>query len=345
MIQGVHVYSDNGETAWLSLLDPYGMGLAVLNITGLGPVKTDLRITNYGAQSGGYYNGSRVGTRNIVFTLKPLGPDIEYVRRWAYKLMDVEEHISMVFVTDYGDRRIDGYVESFEADIFSKNELFTVSVICPRPEFTDGDGVVLTSSSADTMNATFEFPFESRWLMDDIEFGTPQLRGEHRALLRRRSGRVRDPRRYSVGAGQDRNDLRTARHAGHCRERQQHHQEGRAPGPQHRHRQARGVFRQGRQESRPGLDAVEPEQLARSVPGVQHVRSADRGDARGAAHLLTTRTCIGGSDLFTIEYPTRGAYGAVTREAPSVIIDDFYSASWTERFWDIGEAQLELPMK
>lgn len=49
--------------------------------------------------------------------------------------------------------------------------------------------------------------------------------------------------------------------------------------------------------------------------------------------------------MFTIEYPTRGAYGAVTREAPSVIIDDFYSASWTERFWDIGEAQLELPMK
>lgn len=171
MIHGVHVYSDNGETAWLPLSDPYGTGLAVLNIAGLGPVKTDLRITNYGAQTGGYYNGSRVGTRNIVFTLKPLGPDIEYVRRWAYKLLDVEEHVSMVFVTDYGDRRIDGYVESFEADIFSKNELFTVSVLCPRPEFTDG--VVLTSSSADTMNATFEFPFESRWLMDDIEFGTP----------------------------------------------------------------------------------------------------------------------------------------------------------------------------
>ena len=179
MIQGVHVYSDNGETAWLPLSDPYGTGLAVLNITGLGPVKTDLRITNYGSQSGGYYNGSRVGTRNIVFTLKPLGPDIEYVRRWAYKLLDVEEHVSMVFVTDYGDRRIDGYVESFEADIFSKNELFTVSVLCPRPEFTDGNGMVLTSSSADTMNAAFEFPFEPRWLMNDIEFGTPHEYAEN----------------------------------------------------------------------------------------------------------------------------------------------------------------------
>lgn len=179
MIQGVRVYSDNGETAWLPLSDPYGTGLAVLNITGLAPVKTDLRITNYGGQSGGYYNGSRVGTRNIVFTLKPLGPDIEYVRRWAYKLLDVEEHVSMVFVTDYGDRRIDGYVESFEVDMFSKNELFTVSVLCPRPEFTDGDGVVLTSSSADTMNAIFEFPFESRWFMDDIEFGTPHEYAEN----------------------------------------------------------------------------------------------------------------------------------------------------------------------
>ena len=76
--------------------------------------------------------------------------------------------------TDYGDRRIDGYVESFEADLFSAAEQFVISILCPRPEFTDGSGVVLTSSSADTMNATFEFPFESRWLMDDIEFGTPQ---------------------------------------------------------------------------------------------------------------------------------------------------------------------------
>ncbi len=49
--------------------------------------------------------------------------------------------------------------------------------------------------------------------------------------------------------------------------------------------------------------------------------------------------------MFMIEYPTRGTYGAVKREQPSLVIDDFYSASWTERFWDIGEAQLELPMK
>ena len=49
--------------------------------------------------------------------------------------------------------------------------------------------------------------------------------------------------------------------------------------------------------------------------------------------------------MFMIEYPTRGAYGAVKREQPSLIIDDFYSAAWTERFWDIGEARLELPMK
>jgi len=174
MILGVSVFSDNGESIRLPLRDFWGTGLAITNITGLGPVKSDLWITNYGAQSGGYYNGSRIGTRNIVMTIRPCGDDIEKIRRYAYRLFDVEEHVTLVVDTDYGDRRIDGYVESFEVDMFSAAEQFVISIMCPRPEFTDGSGVVLTSSSADTMNATFEFPFESRWRMDDIEFGTPQ---------------------------------------------------------------------------------------------------------------------------------------------------------------------------
>ena len=157
MILGVSVFSDNGESIRLPLRDFWGTGLAITNITGLGPVKSDLWITNYGAQSGGYYNGSRIGTRNIVMTIRPCGDDIEKIRRYAYRLFDVEEHVTLVVDTDYGDRRIDGYVESFEVDMFSAAEQFVISILCPRPEFTDGSGVVLTSSSADTMNATFEF--------------------------------------------------------------------------------------------------------------------------------------------------------------------------------------------
>ena len=44
MIRGLSVYSDNGENAWLPLSDPRGTGIAVLNVTGLSPVKADLRI-------------------------------------------------------------------------------------------------------------------------------------------------------------------------------------------------------------------------------------------------------------------------------------------------------------
>lgn len=47
----------------------------------------------------------------------------------------------------------------------------------------------------------------------------------------------------------------------------------------------------------------------------------------------------------SIEYPTGGDIGQVYRDNPGVIIDDFYSFSWTERWDDVGEAILELPMK
>jgi hypothetical protein len=49
--------------------------------------------------------------------------------------------------------------------------------------------------------------------------------------------------------------------------------------------------------------------------------------------------------LFTIEYPTYGDIGQVSRDNPGIIVDDYYSAVWTERFNAPGEAILELPIK
>ena len=48
---------------------------------------------------------------------------------------------------------------------------------------------------------------------------------------------------------------------------------------------------------------------------------------------------------FTVEYPTRGDLGSVWRDNTGRIVDDYYSAVWTERFDEPGEATLELPMR
>lgn len=170
MIRAIYVESANGTAATLSLSDPWGIGVAVLKIDGLGPVKSDIFVTNYGARSGGYYNGSRAGTRDITFTLKPLGIDIERIRLWLYRLMPVQESVKLVFITDHGELETNGYVESFEPDIFNKYSTYTVNVRCPDPFFTETGSLITTTEVLTDAGPLFEFPFSNPTYAPEIEF-------------------------------------------------------------------------------------------------------------------------------------------------------------------------------
>ena len=171
MIRAIYVESANGTAATLSLSDPWGIGVAVLKIDGLGPVKSDVFVTNYGARSGGYYNGSRAGTRDITFTLKPLGIDIERIRRWLYRLMPVQERVRLVFLTDHGELETNGYIESFEPDIFNKYSTYTVNVRCPDPFFTETGSLISTTEELENEGPLFEFPFTNPTYAPTLEFG------------------------------------------------------------------------------------------------------------------------------------------------------------------------------
>lgn len=172
MLNAVTVRSDNGSYMRIPLRNGWDSDVVISKIDGLGPVKSDIYITNYGAQSGGYYNGSRVGTRNIVFTLMPQGDDVERIRRSLYRAFDVEERISLVFDTNYGEYYLTGYVESFEPDIFSANSSYVVSVLCPDPYYTDANSVMNEVALLTNRTKSFEFPFENPTYADEIEFGT-----------------------------------------------------------------------------------------------------------------------------------------------------------------------------
>lgn len=170
MIRAVSVTADNGTNAILSLSDPWGTGVAVLKIDGLGPVKSDIFVTNYGARSGGYYNGSRAGTRDITFTLKPVGIDLERVRRWLYRLLPVQERVTLTFVMDHGELETSGYVESFEPDIFNKYSTYTVGIRCPDPFFTETGSLITTTEVLTDVGPLFEFPFSNPTYASEIEF-------------------------------------------------------------------------------------------------------------------------------------------------------------------------------
>ena len=52
--------------------------------------------------------------------------------------------------------KIDGYVETLEADLFSMQERAQVSIICPRPYFEDANAII---DELSTTVKLFQFPF------------------------------------------------------------------------------------------------------------------------------------------------------------------------------------------
>lgn len=170
MIRSLTLAAENGATANLSLTDPWGQGVAVLKVDGLGPVKSDIFVTNYGARSGGYYNGSRAATRDITLTLKPLGIDIERIRRWLYNVLPVQGRVTFTVKTDYAELETVGYVESFEPDIFSKFSTYTVGLRCPDPFFTETGSLINTTVELTNSGPLFEFPFSNPLYGREIEF-------------------------------------------------------------------------------------------------------------------------------------------------------------------------------
>lgn len=140
MIESVAVVNSRNERLDLVLTDPWSSGFVVKSISGLGPAKGSVNVTDISSSDGAVFNSSRVGTRNIVLTLgfvsdHSIGRDIETVRHLTYKYFPVKKPLRLYIKTDKRHLMIDGYVESNEPDIFSQNEGCEISIICPDPYF------------------------------------------------------------------------------------------------------------------------------------------------------------------------------------------------------------------
>ena len=161
MIKKVIVTNHLGESLELELTRPEKSGFIVKSINGLGPVKAGINTTDVATYDGGLYNSSRLGTRNIVMALEFMnglsGLSIEKIRHKSYKFFPTKMNITMRIVTDERTLETEGYVESNEPDIFSKNEGCSVSIICPFPYFYGvGEDNQYAFSGVEPL---FEFPF------------------------------------------------------------------------------------------------------------------------------------------------------------------------------------------
>ena len=129
---------------------------AITGVTGLTPVAANINTSATGINDGETYNSARLGYRNIVITLY-FTHDVEKNRIKLYDYFQTKQFCTLYFSNDSRDVCIDGYVETFECDLFSVSETAQISIICPNPYFKSVSEIVNSSS---VIISNFEFPTE-----------------------------------------------------------------------------------------------------------------------------------------------------------------------------------------
>lgn len=118
----------------------------IQKVTGLNPPDRSLFIGDY-SQDGGIYQGRRVGSRNVVFTINlnpnpALGETVSSLRESLYKaFIDPQvdgDYLKLVLHDEQGRQRyLVGYCEKFESEIFDVETMCQISMICPDPYLRD----------------------------------------------------------------------------------------------------------------------------------------------------------------------------------------------------------------
>lgn len=162
MIKSVSVVNDKDEMLTLELENPWQHGIAVQDITGIGPNKATINMTELATNDGGVYNSARLSARNIVLDLLLLGKngDAEEARHLTYQYFPIKKKVKLLFETDQREVSIDGYVESNEPSIFNEKENTQISIVCENPYFYAENKTYVLN----TVDPQFEFPFSNESL-------------------------------------------------------------------------------------------------------------------------------------------------------------------------------------
>lgn len=171
MITEVSSLTKGGESLNIDLFDPWSSGIAVKEITGLGPVKTELSLERYALIDGAFLKGARVGTRNVVLTLIPVGDDVQTERRKIYNFFPVGETITLGVVTSQVAVKSSMIVESVEPNIFSERQEIGVSLIAIDPYWRSNSPSITGLVGFNDVTPLFQFPFSSGDNPKELIFG------------------------------------------------------------------------------------------------------------------------------------------------------------------------------
>ena len=166
MIKKITVTNHLGDSIEMDLQRPELSGFAVQSISGLGPGKSNINTTEIATIDGGIYNSARISARNITISLIFLwNGTIEEVRQRSYKYFPLKKKITLLIETDHRIAEIEGYVESNEPSIFSKEEGTDISIVCPNPYFYSKTDKLTVFSG---ITGGFSFPFSNESLTEKL---------------------------------------------------------------------------------------------------------------------------------------------------------------------------------
>lgn len=174
MLLSVSVLNPSNDELIMELTNPERSGFTIRKIDGIGPTKSNINIYDIPSIDGGLFNSARTQARQIIIKLGYMWiatgshstPLIEDARHLSYKYFPLKRKVRLEFITDHRTLYIDGYIESNEPDIFSKDEVTTISIMCPDPNFYE------TKTRYGYINYSnkklFEFPFSNESLDDKL---------------------------------------------------------------------------------------------------------------------------------------------------------------------------------
>ena len=127
----------------------------VLSMDGLNPAPANINTTAISGVDGSRFNSARLGERNVVITLNING-EIEENRIELYRYFRVKHPIRVHYKNEHLDVFIDGYIETFENNLFGMLQQPQISVLCPDPYWKSTSD---TDVDFDIVTDLFEFPF------------------------------------------------------------------------------------------------------------------------------------------------------------------------------------------
>ncbi len=129
----------------------------VTGCAGLTPAAASINTDGLATGDGSLFNSSKVGNRNIVVTLEYTctGSDVEKARIELYSIFKTKQRVRVFYKNESRDVYIDGYVETFDGDLFKRGQMAQISIICPDPFFKKVEDTV-TDFTATT--SLLEFP-------------------------------------------------------------------------------------------------------------------------------------------------------------------------------------------